>query len=314
MRDAGEAMEVLVVGSVALDTIETPQAKVEEILGGSATYFCYACSLFAPVRLVGVVGPDFDEKHIQSFKKRGIDVGGIEVCQGRTLRWHGRYFGLGDERETVNVEPEIMAEFKPTLPEHFRKSRFVFLANCNPALQLHVASQVEPGAVVFADTMDIWIERQKEELLELIGRIDGLILNDQEAKHLAGTDDLIAAARKISGLGPRSVIVKKGSHGSLMLAEGEVSALPAYPMCEGVCDPTGAGDTFAGGFMGALARAGELNAATAKQALAYATVVSTFCIEKFGVEGLCEICAADIEERYESYRRMLTIGPARGQE
>ena len=300
-------MEVLVVGSVALDTIETPQARVDEVLGGSASYFCYACSLFSPVRLVAVVGPDFDGKHVEELSKRGIDTAGLEVKEGRTLRWHGRYFGTGDTRETVSVEPEIMLEFRPDITGDYRKSQFVFLANCNPALQLHVARQIEPGAVIFADTMDIWIESQRGEVETLLGEIDGLILNDQEAQHLSGERDLISAAKKISKMGPGTVIVKKGSHGSLMLIEGDVVSLPAYPMCEGVCDPTGAGDSFAGAFMGALAKTGKLTPRSAKRALAFATVVSTFCIEKFSLERLREVELNDINERYEEYRRMLSV-------
>jgi sugar/nucleoside kinase (ribokinase family) len=302
-------MGVLVVGSVALDTIETPEAIVEDVLGGSASYFCYACSFFSPVRLVAVVGPDFDPQHVDAFGKRGIDTAGLETAEGRTLRWHGKYFGTGDKRETVKVEPEIMLKFRPTIPKQYRDSGFVFLANCNPALQLHVAKQAKPGAIIFADTMDIWIETQRDEVQELLGMIDGLILNDQEAEHLAGEQDLIAAARTISELGPKTVIVKKGSHGALMLMEGQVVSLPAFPMCEGVCDPTGAGDSFAGAFMGALAKAGELNLRTAKRALAFATVAATFCIEKFSLERFCEIGWPEIEERFELYRDMLTVEP-----
>lgn len=300
-------MEVLVVGSVALDTIETPETKVEEVLGGSASYFCYACSFFSPVRLVAVVGPDFDKKHIEMLEGRGVDTAGLVEAEGRTLRWHGRYFGTGDMRETVSVDPQIMLEFRPEIPEQYRSSPFVFLANCNPGLQLHVVSQVEQDAVVFADTMDIWIETQKDDVLELLKKIDGLILNDQEARHLSGEKDLISAAMKISEMGPATVIVKKGSHGALMLFEGQVISLPAYPMCDGVCDPTGAGDSFAGAFMGALARTGKLNADTAKQALAFATIVSTFCIEKFSLERFREIDTPDIEKRFENYREMLTL-------
>ncbi len=307
-------MDVLVVGSVALDTIETPQRTVEEVLGGSASYFAYACSLFAPVRLVGVVGTDFDKKYIKQLQKRGVDTSGLDVREGRTFRWHGCYFDHGDRRETVRVEPGLMADFEPDVPEEFRDSGFVFLANCNPSLQLHVANQVGQGAVVFADTMDLWIETQREDILELLGRIDGLILNDQEAEHLGGTTDLVAAAMKISGMGPGTVIVKKGSHGALMLVEGDVVSFPAYPMCEGVCDPTGAGDSFAGAFMGMLAREGKLTSGTAKQALVCAIVVSSFCIEKFSLERLAEISMEDIEERYESCRRMLTIGPLGAEE
>ena len=303
-------MEVMVVGSVALDTIETPETKVEDVLGGSASYFCYACSFFTLVRLVAVVGPDFDRKHVDMLEGRGVDTAGLVITEGRTLRWHGRYFGSGDKRETVSVEPQIMLEFRPEIPQEYRNSRFVFLANCNPGLQLHVVRQVEPGAIVFADTMDIWIETQRNEVIELLGEIDGLILNDQEAEHLSGKHDLIAAARAISDMGPKTVIVKKGSHGALMLVGKEVISLPAYPMCEGVCDPTGAGDSFAGAFMGALAKAGELTPASAKQALAFATIVSTFCIEKFSLERFCEIEKSDIEKRYEEYRRMLTVEPA----
>jgi sugar/nucleoside kinase (ribokinase family) len=300
-------MEVLVVGSVALDTIETPQEKVTDVLGGSASYFCYACSFFSPVRLVAVVGPDFDQKHVKMLQERGVDTAGLVVTEGRTLRWHGRYFGAGDKRETVSVEPQIMLDFRPEVAEDYRKSRFVFLANCNPGLQLHVTRQIDPGALIFADTMDIWIETQRDEVVELLSEIDGLILNDQEAEHLSGEHDLIAAARSIAAMGPGTVIIKKGSHGALMLVADEVISLPAYPMCEGVCDPTGAGDSFAGAFMGALARAGKLTPATAKRALAFATIVSTFCIEKFSLDRFCEIGTKDIESRYEEYRKMLAL-------
>jgi len=300
-------MSVLVVGSVALDTIETPELKVDEVLGGSASYFSYACSFFSPVRLVAVVGNDFDKEHINALREKGVDTAGLEVHEGRTLRWHGRYFGTGDKRETVKVEPELMNAFKPDIPEHFRESKFVFLANCNPGLQNHVAEQVENGATIFADTMDLWIDTQREELLSLLGRIDGLILNDEEAEHLSGKKDLMAAAMDISRMGPKTIIVKKGSHGSFMLMDGDVVSFPAFPMMEGVCDPTGAGDSFAGAFMGALAKAGKLNRETARQALALATITSTFCIEKFSLDRFSEIGLQDIHKRYNAYRKMLTL-------
>ena len=295
---------LLVVGSVALDTVETPAERREAVLGGSATYFAYSASFFAPVRLVGVVGDDFPPACRQVLAEREIDLTGLETRPGKTFRWTGRYAESMNQRETVSAELNVFGEHTPEVPSAFRDSAYVFLANCRPAVQRAVLDQLTGPRLVVADTMNLWIETTREELLDLIGRVGGLMLNDEEARMLTGRTDLVRAAGEIRRLGPRFVVVKKGEHGVLVADEAGIAALPAYPVA-GVKDPTGAGDSFAGGMMGRLARTGEVD--RIRCAVAHGTIVASFCVEAFSLDRLRKLTEAEIEQRLAEYRAMLAV-------
>ena len=300
-------MPLLVVGSVALDSVETPHGKAEEVLGGSATYFSYAASYFTSVRLVGVVGEDFPDAHRELLTKRGIDTSGLVVQPGgKTFRWRGRYKPDMNERETLEVHLNVFGEFDPVLPDSFRKCPFVFLANGSPVLQNKVLQQVPDATLVVADTMDLWIETERDAFEELLGKIDGLVMNDQEAKMLAETENLVVAGHVIQEMGPRFVVIKKGEHGAMFFSEDETYVLPAYPTSD-VIDPTGAGDSFAGGMMGYLASNGNADPATLKQSMAYGVVTASFNVEDFSLKRLEQIEREDIEDRMQEYRRMTSF-------
>lgn len=294
-------MSVLVVGSVALDTIETPFGRVEEVLGGSASYFGYAAALFTEVRLVGVVGEDFPQEHIEGFRRRGIDVEGLQRRPGRTFRWSGRYQGTMAVAETLEVQLNVFGEFEPVLPASSRDTPFVFLANGSPRVQLEVRRQVPSARLVVADTMNYWIENEREALLSLLAEVHGVVLNDQECRQLTGLDNLIAAGRRILERGPRFVVVKKGEHGSVLVTPEGLFLLPAYPTAR-VKDPTGAGDSFAGGMMGHLARSGEVSEGRLREALAYGTVVASLTVEEFGVRRLAAAGPQEVEARLAELR------------
>ena len=289
-------MSVLVTGSVALDTIETPYGRVESVLGGSAVYFALAASYFSPVRLIGVVGEDFPQEHVELLRSRGVDTSGLHVVEGKTFRWQGRYAGQMADAETVLVQFNVLDGCEPEVPPAFMDSPFVFLANASPVTQMAVLARVTRPEFVLADTMNIWIETQREPLLELLGRVDGLILNASEARTLAGDASLVGAAEWLCERGPRYCIIKKGEHGSLMRAPTGVFALPAFP-ARHVKDPTGAGDAFAGGLMGYLAAQGQLTDNALKMGLAYGTVTASFAIADFGPSRLQAAAREDIEER-----------------
>jgi len=300
-------MPLLVVGTVALDTVETPTEKREDLLGGSATYFSFAASLFTTVRLASVVGDDFPEEHTQTLVERGIDVAGLEVVRGgRTFRWSGRYLDDMNQRETVDVQLNVVDRFDPVLPDHYRRCEFVYLANGPTGLQRNVLAQCAEARLSVADTMDLWIETEREGLLELLGQIDGLVLNESEARLLTGEDNLVRAAKAVERLGPRLVVIKKGEHGCLFYSRYETYVLPAYPTAD-VVDPTGAGDAFAGGMMGYLAEQGDFEPATLKRAMAYGTLTAGFTVEDFSLERLKAIDRSDLDHRLEEYRRMLSF-------
>ena len=300
-------MPLLVVGSVALDSVETPHGKAEEVLGGSATYFSYAASYFTSVRLVGVVGEDFPDAYRELLTKRGIDTSGLVVQPGgKTFRWRGRYKPDMNERETLEVHLNVFGEFDPVLPDSFRKCPFVFLANGSPVLQNKVLQQVPGATLVVADTMDLWIETERDAFEDLLGKIDGLVMNDQEAKMLAETENLVIAGHAIQEMGPRFVVIKKGEHGAMFFSEDETYVLPAYPTPD-VIDPTGAGDSFAGGMMGYLASNGNADPATLKQSMAYGVVTASFNVEDFSLKRLEQIEREDIEDRMQEYRRMMSF-------
>ncbi len=299
---------VLVVGSVALDSIETPKAKRQDLLGGSATHFSLAAALFAPVRLVGVVGEDFPEAHAKFLESRGVDLAGLERRKGgKTFRWSGRYLAGMNQRETLALELNVFESFDPKIPPAWRDTPFVFLANGSHKLQRNVLESIPGRRIAFADTMNHWILSERDTLLSLLPVIDGLFVNEEEAKLLSGEDNLVLAGKRILGLGAKRVVLKKGDHGVLLFADGDVAALPAFPL-ESVEDPTGAGDAFAGAFVGTLAKRGGARLADLKRAAAAASVVASFAVEGFGVEGLAGLTMERVRERLERYRRMLSLG------
>ncbi|MCL6504795.1 MAG: sugar kinase [Pirellulales bacterium] len=299
-------MTLVVVGSIALDTVETPTACRENVLGGSAVYFSYAASFFAPVHVVGAVGEDWQADFSRMLSERNVDLSGVrQIPGGKTFRWRGKYHANMNDRETLEVHLNVLEQFDPVLPDSYRGCQWLFLGNASPAVQLRVLEQVRAPRLVVADTMDLWINIQHDELRELLRRIDGLVLNDSEARLLADDDNLVRAGRAVQAMGPRFVVIKKGEHGAMLFGERETYVLPAYPTAE-VVDPTGAGDSFAGGLLGWLAMQGELTAATWKQALACGVVVASFVVEDFSLDRLRGLTRADIDRRLDEYRRMVT--------
>jgi len=300
-------MPLVVVGSVALDTIQTPTSKRENVLGGSAVYFSYAASYFTPVRLVGAVGEDWPAEYTQLLQQRGIDTQGLQVVRGgKTFRWHGRYLPDMNQRETIQVHLNVFHTFDPVLPDECRRARFVFLANGPVTMQLKVLDQCTGAELVVADTMDLWINTQRKELENLLSRIDGLVMNDSEARLLAGEDNLVRAGHKLRDMGPRFVVIKKGEHGAMFFSKYETYVLPAYPTAD-VVDPTGAGDSFAGGMMGYLAMRGAFDPRTLKEAMAYGILVASFTVEDFSLDRLQKIRREDLEQRMDEYKKMLSF-------
>ncbi|PYN11521.1 MAG: sugar kinase, partial [Candidatus Rokuibacteriota bacterium] len=270
--------DLAVVGSVALDSVTTPFGKVREVLGGSATYFSYAASFFTTVRLVATVGDDFPAEHLRLLKERGIDMTGLQTSRGRTFRWVGEYgFDLNEAR-TIDTQLNVFADFKPLLPSSLKKTPFLFLANIAPELQLDVLRQMERPQLTALDTMNFWIQGRREALLRVLPEVDVLLVNDGEARQLVKEPNLIKAAREILKLGPRTVVVKRGEYGAVMVSNGQFFFVPAYPL-ESVFDPTGAGDAFAGGFMGYIAAQGVVDQATVRRAIVYGSVMASFTVE-----------------------------------
>jgi len=301
-------MPLLVVGSIAFDDIETPHGKADNALGGSASYFSYVSSFFTRPRLVGVIGEDFPSEHKDLFHSKDIDTRGLVTEKGKTFRWKGRYHADMNGRDTLEVHLNVFGNFNPVLPEAFRDSEYVFLANSSPSTQAKVLDQVKKPKLVMADTMDLWIETAHDELMALLPRIDGLLLNDSEARLMTNEDNLVKAGEEIRKKGPKFVILKKGEHGAMLFSEGGVTVLPAFPSPK-VVDPTGAGDTFAGGIMGYLASSGnhgDLGSALRK-AMAYGTVVASFTVEDFGLNRLKKLSRKEIDDRLEHYRSMLVF-------
>ncbi len=300
-------MPLVVVGSVALDSIETPKETREDILGGSAVYFSVAASYFTPVRLVGVVGDDWPEKHTRLLELRGINVDGLQVVPGgKTFHWRGRYMENMNDRETIEVQLNVLADFDPKLPEECRRAPLLFLANGSTTTQLKAIEQSTGATLVVADTMDLWIRTEREQLDEMLTRIDGLVLNDSEAKLLTGEDNLVIAGQLVRKMGPRFVVIKKGEHGAMFFSQYETYVLPAYPT-ENVVDPTGAGDSFAGGMMGYLAEQGNFEPTTLKKAMAYGILVASFTVEDFSLDRLINITREDLEQRMVQYQQMLSF-------
>ncbi len=293
-------MGVLVVGTVTLDTVETPQKRVEDVLGGSGTYAAVAASFFcSPVRLVGVVGADFPQTYTDSLNDKRIDLEGLtRVENGKTFRWGGRYSEDFNVRDTLFTELNVIADFHPTLPNSYKDTSYLFLANDPPQLQLSIIEQTSNPKLVVCDTMDFWINEEREALEKTIERVDILILNDSEAKLLTGESNLLLAARAILRYGPKRVIVKKGEHGAISITESSFFSAPAYPLTQ-VTDPTGAGDSFAGGFMGYLASVDDVSEGSIRKAMMYGTVVASFNIEDFSINRQKSVQFSEIEARYE---------------
>ena len=298
-------MSLAVVGSVALDTIETPRERVENALGGSAVHFALAASLLTEVRLVGLVGQDFPQEHLELLAQHDIDLDGLIEKPGKTFRWAGRYSEDMNVRETTAIELNVFGEYEPELPESHHDSDFVFLANGSPPHQLKVLDQMTSTPFSVLDTMDHWIDWNRPELDALLERVNAVVVNDSEARLLTGRES-VSAARKILNMGSEYVIVKKGEHGAIMVCAGETFVLPAFPLAE-VCDPTGAGDTFAGGMMGYLAARGEVTPAIMRRAIAYGTVIASFNVEDFGVRRTACLTRADVEARLDEFRRILAF-------
>jgi sugar/nucleoside kinase (ribokinase family) len=299
-------MTVLVVGSVALDSVETPFGKADDVLGGSATFFSASACHLTPVQLVGVVGSDYPVERLDALRRRGVDLSGLERAEGESFRWRGRYRHDLNSAETLETRLGVFSHFRPKIPEQFRSAPFVFLGNIDPRLQLEVLQQVERPRLVACDTMNFWIESRRHELLELLGRVDIITLNDAEARQLTERANLVKAARWILERGPKHVIIKKGEHGAFMFTEDSVFFAPAYPL-EDVFDPTGAGDAFAGGFIGYLARSGELSEGSLRRAVIYGSALGSFAVERFSVDRLLEITRDEIDRRVREFHGLVTF-------
>lgn len=297
-------MSLLVVGSVAFDAIETPHGKVDRTLGGAASYFSLAAGYFVPVRLVGVVGDDFTRKDEAVFHGRRIDLAGLERAAGKTFFWAGRYSLNMNERTTLATELNVFASFKPKLPPSYCNSPFVFLANIDPTLQRSVLHQIQcKPKLVALDTMNYWIERTPAELAETLKHTQVVMINDDETRQLTGEHNLLRAAQRIFKMGPQTLVIKRGEHGALMVHNRFIFSVPAFPL-EEVHDPTGAGDSFAGGFMGYLASAARVNETTLRRAMVYGSVMGSFAVERFGVERLKHLTRREIQGRARKFERL----------
>ncbi|HXY30959.1 MAG TPA: PfkB family carbohydrate kinase [Gemmatimonadaceae bacterium] len=302
-------MSVLVVGSVALDSVETPFGRAENVLGGSATFFAASASLLTGVQLVGVVGDDYPVDQLSPLAERGVDLSGLERAEGESFRWRGRYRHDLNSAETLETKLGVFSHFRPKIPASFRRPPFLFLGNIDPRLQLEVLRQVERPRLVACDTMNFWIESRRSDLLELLTNVDLITLNDGEARQLTEEVNLVKAARWILERGPRHVIIKKGEHGAFMFTAETVFFAPAYPL-EEVFDPTGAGDSFAGGFIGYLARTGDLSEANLKRAVVCGSAMGSFAVERFSIRRFLEITPADIWKRIGEFRRLVAFEEA----
>jgi sugar/nucleoside kinase (ribokinase family) len=299
-------MSVLVVGSVALDSVETPFGKADEVLGGSANFFSASASLLTHVSVVGVIGSDYPVEKLEPLRKRGVDYSGLEKAEGQSFRWRGRYRHDLNSAETLETHLGVFSHFSPKIPDKLRDSPFVFLANIDPRLQLDVLEQVKKPKLVACDTMNFWIQSRRPDLLDLLGRVDLVTLNDAEARQLSEKFNLVQAAQWIMARGPRHVIIKKGEHGAFMFTENSIFFAPAYPL-ESVFDPTGAGDSFAGGFIGYLSATGDLSEANMRRAVIYGSVMGSFAVEKFSIERLLTVTRAEIDQRVREMRRLVTF-------
>jgi sugar/nucleoside kinase (ribokinase family) len=299
-------MSLLVVGSVALDSVETPFGKANDVLGGSAIFFSASASNLTPVQVVGVVGDDYPVEKLEPLKKRGVDFAGLERAPGTSFRWRGRYRHDLNSAETLETHLGVFSNFHPKIPAQFRSAPFVFLGNIDPRLQLEVLKQIEKPKLVACDTMNFWIESRRPDLVKLLEHVDAITLNDGEARQLTDNNNLIKAAKWIMSKGPTLVIIKKGEHGAFMFTKDTVFFAPAYPL-EEVFDPTGAGDSFAGGFMGYLARSGDLTESNLRRAVIYGSAMGSFAVEKFSIERLLEVDGKQLTDRVAAFRRLVAF-------
>jgi sugar/nucleoside kinase (ribokinase family) len=296
-------MSLVVVGSMALDSVKTPSGEVKEILGGAATFFSLAASQFTDVHIVAVVGEDFPEEHLDLLRQRGIDVSGVQRRPGRTFRWVGEYDFDMNTAHTLDTQLGVFADFHPELPDHYRDADYVFCANIDPVLQLEVLRQMRSPRLRALDSMNFWIESKRAELTEAISKVDVVLLNEGEVRQYASTYNLYVAARRLLDLGPTALVVKKGEHGAVLVAPGGIFVAPAFPL-ESVLDPTGAGDSFAGGFLGYLASCSEPSLANIKRAMVHGSTVASFAVEEFSVGRLVSLRPDELRARYEQFREL----------
>lgn len=297
-------MGLLVVGSVAFDSVKTPFGEAQNALGGSAAYFSVAASFFTPVQLVAVIGKDFPEEEVEYLKSRGIDISGLQRTDGKTFRWQGEYTYQLNEAHTLKTELNVLETFQPKLPKNFTESEIVFLANIDPVLQRDVLAQVKKPKFVSADTMNFWIASKRAELIETLRNVDGFIINDGEARELSKEVNLIKAAQIIRSFGPKTLVIKRGEYGVLLFDEEGIFSAPAYPL-ETVFDPTGAGDSFAGGFMGYLTKTRNFSHANLRKAVIFGSVVASFNVEDFSFSRMRRLDISEIEVRYRSFRKLM---------
>ncbi|HYO60135.1 PfkB family carbohydrate kinase [Archangium sp.] len=296
-------MSLLVVGSIALDSVETPFGLKEDVLGGSATYFATSASFFTPTQMVAVVGDDLPQSYLESLKARGVDIDGVTREKGRTFRWKGCYGYQLNEAETLDTQLNVFQSFSPRLPEKYRDARFVFLGNIHPELQSQVVDQVKAPRLVAADTMNYWINSSRPTLLKTLKRVNLLFVNDAEARQISGEHNIVRAARAILAMGPQRVVVKRGEYGALLFERDHVFACPALPLAD-VFDPTGAGDAFADGFMGTLATSDRVDGEMLRRAMVMGSVMAAFTVEKFSLERLHEVSRTDIRTRFSEFKRL----------
>lgn len=299
-------MSLLVVGSVAIDSVEAPGGHAADVVGGAALYFSLAASFFSPVRLVGVVGPDFPRQALEDLRRRGVDLTGLEERPGRTFRWSGRYHEDVNVRDTLHLDLGVFGDFRPTLPDSYRESTHVFLANIDPVLQASVLEQLRAPAVVGCDTMNHWIAESRPALEQLLRRVHMLVINDEEARLLSGERNIVKSAARILQMGPPTLLIKRGEYGIIQFGGQSVFAVPAYPL-EEVTDPTGAGDCFAGGFMGELTRSGDTSPAGLRRAIVYGSVMGSFVVEDFGPRRLLALTREDLDRRYRQFISLTEI-------
>jgi sugar/nucleoside kinase (ribokinase family) len=293
-------MSILVVGTVAFDSIETPFGSAERVLGGSASYFAVAASFFSPVKIVGIIGQDFPQEYLTIFSGRGVDLEGLRREKGETFHWRGRYHEDLNVRDTVELHLNVLSGFVPHLPESYRDAEYVFLGNIDPDMQMEVLRQLRRMRLVACDTMDHWILNSGAALRQVLRKIETLIINDSEARLLSGEHNIVRAARAILKMGPKVVLIKRGEYGVLQFSDSSIFGTPAYPL-EEVFDPTGAGDSFAGGFMGYLARSGDHSERGRRRSIVYGSVVASFTVEDFGLKRLTRLSLGEVEERYQRF-------------
>lgn len=300
--------KVLILGSIALDSLKTPFGTRKDVLGGSVSYASVASSLFSKTGIVGVIGEDFPQEHIELLQSKGVNIEGLETSKGKTFRWDGYYEYDMNQAHTVDTQLNVFADFSPKIPKSYKSSEFVFLANIHPALQLNILEQLDSTKFVMLDTMNLWISTTKEELLKVISKVDLMLLNDGEARQLCDTPNLVEAANKVLEMGPSYVIIKKGEHGALLFSKsGQIFSAPAFPL-EVIKDPTGAGDTFAGGFIGYLSSCDEINFEQMKKAVVVGSALASYTAEDFSLDKLKTVTCADLCERYSEFENLSCFG------